>query len=184
VSNFLDTVETPTGDLTELETLCTTLEDVRQDIKRVEEELSRLVKMEVKLSSEDIPMFLATKGINALELTNGKKILIKEEAKVSLPKRDLMKRKRALDFIRSNGGDGIIKHEIKIPDPADNMEVITEYLSDRGVSYNEIEDIHPQTLKGFFNDILGLKKNSIQRVNIGDIPEDLNVFVYKKTTIV
>jgi len=182
MSNFLEQLdnEPVASDLSHLSIMCQDLEGLRVHIKESEEHLKKLKMQELKLSGEMIPEFLQLKGLSGVTLGTGAKIEITEDVKVSLPKTDPAKRKIALDFLRNNNGADIIKDTLTINCPEDTIK---NYLIDESVPFKEEETVHPQTLKAYYTDLLGLKKNTIQRVNIEDVPKECGLFIYKKTKI-
>lgn len=180
MTDFLDNVRESHTDLEKLELMCTTLTDIRGEIEKAEAVVKDLKKRENKLSEFDIPDFLLTKGISSLSLDNGRKVDVKQDIKISISKTDPDKKKIVLDFLKQNGGEDIIKDILTINSPE---ETIKQFLIENNVPFSNEDTVHAQTLKAFFNDLLGLKKNSIPKVNIEDIPKEANLYIYKKTII-
>lgn len=186
MSDFLQKVETKVDedDLKQLSVICMRLESTRKEVDRLTELLKKENEIERKLSGETIPEFMDTKGISKITLTSGTQIEIIEDLKISLPKKDPMKKREALAFINDNGGEGLLKESLNVTGLSDdNKAYVTNELNSLGVDYEEIRDIHSATLKAFFKGILGMKKNAIQTMEIGDIPKCLNPFIYKQTKI-
>jgi hypothetical protein len=157
------------------------LMQVRNNIEEVEKELTELKETERGMSNEIIPALLAEVGLASISLIDGSVIEVVEEIKVKLPSRDIRKRKKVLDFIAANGGEGIIKDTIMINNPDVNLFAL---LEKNNIGYARKKDVHPQTLKAFFKEITGNGKNTIKRVDFDDIPEEANFFIYKKTKII
>ncbi|MEJ2248063.1 MAG: hypothetical protein P8Y70_00200 [Candidatus Lokiarchaeota archaeon] len=168
------------SELQELVVLCDKLRYVEKEIQKYEDYLATLKNRKRKLSSEEIPNFLLTKGISSLTLENGLKISIKEQVYISLPKKDLSKRKSALKWIIEKGGANIIKNEVRIEDPENR---VLKLLKDNNVLFNQFQDIHSSTIKAWISRKLGVSKNSIQEIELSEIPNELNVYIDKQTII-
>lgn len=166
--------------LKELADLCKELKATRKTIISKEDELKEIKATELKLSSETIPDLLQCIGLSAVSLDTGENIEIKEDLKISLPKKDLNKRDKYFEFIEQNQGEGIIKSSITFFAPSSNF---MHKLDSWGISYEREFDIHPATLKAFFKELLGMKKNCIQKIQLDDLPEEIKIFIYKKTVI-
>jgi hypothetical protein len=178
--DFLNDVEPDLTDLKQLSSLCKDLKAQRELIAGVEQHLEELKEKERKLSQDEIPNLLLSKGIEGLTLDDGSKVEIKEALKVSLPKTDIVKKGRALQWITNNGGADIIKNEVTIREP-DQKTV--NLLNENDIPYVAKNDIHASTLKAWFSRKLGITKNSMQEIDLCDIPKEINAFMYKETKI-
>jgi len=168
------------NDLKNVINLCNILSEKRKEIEKLKHKLEELQEEEAKLSGVVIPNILLNMGVNSIKLDNGFTVEVDDIVYVSIPKDDLEKRKEALSFIKDNGGEGLIKEELKIYRPDD---VVKNLLKDNNIYFQEFEDIHPATLKAFIKNLLGLSKNSVAVKSIEDIPKSLNVFLSKKTIL-
>jgi hypothetical protein len=74
----------------------------------------------------------------------------------------------------------LIKDQVTIEEPGEN---ILSFLNDSGHSYQRKEDVNAMSLKAFFRDILGMKKNSVARIQLSEAPKEFNVFIKKSTYI-
>lgn len=164
----------------ELGDKCKILIESRKDIERAKFELSKLEEKERTLSREEIPNLLLQTGLTEIKLESGEKVMIQEKLACSLPKRDLEKRNNVLKFIIENGGGHIIKRNLIIEDPE---QLILDFLNENKIPFENKKDIHSSTLRAWFSDKLGLKKNSLQELELQDIPKEANVFVYNETKI-
>lgn len=182
MTDFLSNIkpETSQDDMKQLSKYCSDLTALRERIAKGENLLKQLKAEEYTLSGETIPEFLFTKGISSLSLADGSKVEVREDIKISLPKTNQDKKNIVLDFIKNNGGKDIIKDDLTISSPEDKLR---DYLINNEIPFKQDETVHAQTLKAFFNDLLGLKKGSIQKVNVEDVPKEANLYVYKKTII-
>jgi hypothetical protein len=178
--DFLNDVNEDPKDLKQLSKLCKDLSEHRELIAATEMQLSELKDKERKLSQEAIPDLLLTNGLSALTLDDGSKVELKESLKVALPKTDNFKRAKAFQWITNNGGSDIIKDAITINEPEQDT---INLLNENDIPYAAKRDIHHSTLKAWVSRKLGITKNSLQEINISDIPKELNVFIYKETKI-
>lgn len=156
------------------------LRNIREDIESLEKKLKDLKNIESKISSEEIPEHLSKFGIDSIKLEDGQEVSIKEDIHVTLPKTNPVKREKMLEWISAHGGGGIIKDNLIVQDPTED---IIDYTKDKNFSFERKKDIHSQTLKAFFREIIGMKKNSIQKVDLDEIPPEANFYIYKKTNI-
>lgn len=178
--SFLESTELDKNSLNKLSEKVNNLKRIRKEIAQHEEMLKELKKLESTISGEEIPSFMAQFGIDSLTLDDGSGLTIKEDLSVSLPKLDPIKRKLIMDWISENGGRHLIKDNVTIEDVD---ETIMEALQDLNCYYTRKKDINPQSLKAFFRDLLGMKKNTVQKVELTDIPVEANLFVYRETKI-
>lgn len=167
-------------DLKILAKLCDNLKKGRKTIAYLEDQLRVAKEFEKKLSQEEIPNLLLSKGISSLSLDDGLTVSINESIKVSLPKKDLIKRANILKWIIENGGANIIKRELTIEEPS--IQTIS-ILKKNAVLFEDKKNIHASTLKAWFKSKLGMSKNSLQEIEIGDVPKEANLFLYKETKI-
>jgi len=156
------------------------LSSLRKRIDLAEEKLKELKKEELKLSNEEIPDLLLSMGLTSISLDSGEKITIEENLHVSLPKKDLAKKRIVLIWIIENGGADMIKKELIIDEPE---KKIIDYLKETHIPFKQQQGIHPSTLKAFFKSKLGITKGSLQEIEVGDVPEEANLYVYKETKI-
>lgn len=179
--SFLEKEEEKSSDveLKKLSDLVDVLSEKRKQISLIEDQLKSAKDEERKLSEEEIPTFMLSKGLTAITTDSGFKVSIKENLKAYLPK-DPIKRSVALKWIITNDGESIIKDKIEIEEP----EVVLEtYLKDMGIPFRHIRDIHNSTLVAYMKGLLGLSKGSLQTVELSEVPDELGAYIYNKTTI-
>lgn len=134
-----------------------------------------------KLSQELIPQAMSQAGMTKFELDTGETVSCKEEATVSIQDMDKLTK-----FLEGRGDDGIIKCDMsfgKLP-----QNIINRLMQDMGEKYDLAPDVkttvHSQTLKSYFNGLLGFKKGSKAKLSIGELEEGMvNVFTLFKTII-
>jgi hypothetical protein len=171
--------ETTDSVLIEISTQCLKLKVLRKHLEDIEKEESELKKEELELSRRIIPELLQKNGIDSIRLISGEVVEIREDLSVTIPKEDYLKRKQAFQYIESlEGGKDIIKEKLTIDDYTDEIKSI---LQSKNVAFSENKDIHYQTLKSFFKDMLGMKKNTPAKIEFSNVPDCLIVYRYKET---
>ena len=165
--------------LEELSNYADAVVNIHKDISETEELIKGMKKEERKLSEEDIPNLMLSKGLTSISLESGETIVVTEDLTAALPK-DPTNRKIVLKWLIDNGGSGMIKEEINIEEPE---KLLLTYLIDNRIPFDKIFNVHHATLKSFLKSKLGITKGSLQEVELGDIPKEVNVFVYRKTKI-
>lgn len=166
--------------LSQLGVLASALVQVRNDVENLENELKNLREQERKISREEIPSLLLSNNLSMIKLDDGNQIEVVENLSVSLPKRDLEKRRKVLSWIADHGGIDIIRDEVVVEDPEREL---VDYLKSKKIPYERKPDIHHQSLKTFFKNKLGLTKGSLAEIELGEIPEEVNLYLYKETKI-
>lgn len=165
--------------LKELGLLVEALKDTQEEIADIEEDLKKLKEKERELSREEIPTLLLSNGMKSIELQEGGKLIVNEKLTCALPK-DPVKRKTCLRWIISQNGSGIISNDIIINDPEKSL---LEELKKQGIPISKQHNVNAATLKSFVSGLLGIKKGSLPKIELSDIPSELNVFIYKETKI-
>ena len=154
--DFLDEASIPSDKtLSDISDCVMELEKINAEIEKLEMELSEYKKRQMDLARNSIPEKMLQAGMDSFTLTNGKKIEIIEGLSVSLPKEDIVKRNQALDFIRDQGGEGIIKNELIIEGKEAELKDQKQILKLNNISFEEKIDVHPSTLKSFCKEYSG-----------------------------
>ena len=151
----------------------------RKDISFIEDQLKEMTESERVLSREEIPQLLLSRGLSSITLQTGEKIDIIEKLTAAIPK-DSVKRSLVLKWLINNGGDNLITQELKIEEP--ELKLI-EYLQEEGIPFFNNHVVNTNSFKAFLNAKLGLKKGSLQELEIADIPKEANPFIYRETKI-
>jgi len=180
--DFLEHVESPTpeNDLKKLSKLSIFLKEKRKIIALLEMQLAEAKENERQLSQEEIPMLLLRNSVTSINLEDGSKVSIQEKIRVSLPKKDFIKRNTVMKWIIENGGANIIKRELKIEEPEKG---VIDFLKENNIFFEDKKDIHASTLKAWLSSKLGMSKNSLQEIEVGDVPIEANLFIFKETKI-
>lgn len=177
---FLEGQEKVADILEELADKVNKLIQKRADIAFSEVKLKEMNVQEKSLSQDEIPQLLLSRGLSSISLSTGEKIDIIEKLAASIPKRDEIKKSKVLKWLIENGGGNLIKQELKVEEPE---KVIVDFLQEKGIPFTNLPSVNSNSFKAFLNAKLGLKKGSLQELELGDIPEEVNPYLYKETKI-
>tara|TARA_B100001093_G_scaffold520077_1_gene612522 strand:+ start:6059 stop:6646 length:588 start_codon:yes stop_codon:yes gene_type:complete len=141
------------NDLAEIRQLGDTLNNLDQEILRIEAETSNLKQKRKQVAEELIPDLMNKCGLSLIQLSNGSKIQIKEfvDARIKDPN-------VAFEWLRETNNDSIIKNEITISLNKGEDETARNILAtlketfdvDAGLKIG----VHNMTLKSFCKDAL------------------------------
>lgn len=152
------------GELSELARLADQLEVFEADVLRAEEALRAAQQKRDHLSQHVIPERMQACGQTDVGISGGRRLVIKESTKASIP---TASRVQAFRWLRDNGHETLIKRELKIGfgKGKDNVAAaLADDLRKQGFEFDDKVTVHPQTLIGFVN----------QKLEAGeDIPFDL-----------
>jgi hypothetical protein len=153
----------PIGDITleqprdipisELTAKAEELVQLDEDVLGLEKELSELKQVRKTVAEEHIPIIMETAGVDTLQLSDGKKIAIKEfvDARIQNPE-------KAFDWLRETNNESIIKNEIKIQlgrtEDDKAREIVETIQREFGIDADVKITIHNATLKAFCRDAL------------------------------
>jgi hypothetical protein len=165
-----------------LTSLCDKMELLEHDIEMRKQALAKVEEAYNKIRLGLIPEMFAQLGITNITLENGKKVTVDTKISVSLPKKDPMRRRQALEWLTNNGGESIIKENVTV-DEKGYVEAAKKLFDSQQVPYTSDKDVHPQTLKAFFNEALGNKKNSMQTILPSEVPEVFSLYQYSETKL-
>ncbi|RPI08171.1 MAG: hypothetical protein EHM65_10660 [Acidobacteriales bacterium] len=142
------------SELEQLEELVSELQDVEADIARLEDELSaRKAKRQV-LGQDRIPTLLTQHGLSEVRLRSGKKVIVKEDASVSVPPD---KRESFFAFLKDRDEEDIIKLQVAFGRmPQEKFEALFDFLNSYEYEYDQERNVHPSTLKKYFKELLGV----------------------------
>jgi len=178
--SFLDDFKDDTGSaLDEVMQYVDTLNTLAVDIEAIEELLKAKQALFDELSKETLPALLAQNGLDELKLSNGKKLSIKEDVFVDIPKNDEGK-KLALEWLGNNGGIDLIKEEVTVDNPTPEFK---NDLRVRGLTFEESTAVNTNSLKAWFKRRLGMTKGSIQDLDLNEVPKAMNLFIERKAVI-
>ena len=175
--NFEDDVFNDVDDtsLKALADKCQLLELAEKKVAELEDQLKERKEAARKLSEEEIPQFLAEKGLSSITLTNGTEVKISEEVRPGVKVAD---RAFCYAWLRDNGYGDLIKNNISVSfgmgedSQALKLKSAIHHL---GMVSNEKEDVHYQTLKAFVTE---------QHKKGVSLPDEFGVYVANKTKLV
>ena len=175
--NFEDDVFQDVDDssLKALADKCKILEFTEEEIVQLEDQLKEKKEAARKLSEEDIPQFLAEKGLSSITLDNGTEVKITEEVRPGVKVAD---RPFCYAWLRDNGYGDLIKNNISVSfgmgedSQALKLKSAIHHL---GMVSSEKEDVHYQTMKAFVTE---------QHKKGVSLPDEFGVYVANKTKLV
>ena len=173
--NFEDDVFSDVDDtsLKALADKCKQLEFAEQEVAELEDSLKEKKEAARKLSEEDIPLFLAEKGLSSITLDNGTEVKISEEIRPGVKVAD---RPFCYAWLRDNGD--IIKNNVSVSfGMGEDSQALKlkAAIQDLGMVGAEKEDVHYQTMKAFVTE---------QHKKGVSLPDEFGVYVANKTKLV
>ena len=148
------TIEQPRDiPISELTAKAEELVQLDDDVMSLEKELSELKQVRKTVAEEHIPIIMETAGVDTLQLSDGKKIAIKEfvDARIQNPE-------QAFDWLGGTNNESIIKNEIKIQlgrtEDSKAQEIVETIQREFGIDADVKITIHNATLKAFCRDAL------------------------------
>ena len=175
--NFEDDVFQDVDDssLKALADKCKILEFTEEEIVQLEDQLKEKKEAARKLSEEDIPQFLAEKGLSSITLDNGTEVKITEEVRPGVKVAD---RPYVYSWLRDNGYGDLIKNNVSVSfGMGENSQAIKlkAAIQDLGMVGTEKEDVHYQTMKAFVTE---------QHIKGVSLPDEYGEYVANKTKLV
>ena len=175
--NFEDDVFQDVDDssLKALADKCKILEFTEEEIVQLEDQLKEKKEAARKLSEEDIPQFLAEKGLASITLDNGTEVKITEEVRPGVKVAD---RPFVYSWLRDNGYGDLIKSNVSVSfGMGEDSQAIKlkAAIQDLGMVGSEKEDVHYQTMKAFVTE---------QHKKGVSLPDEFGVYVANKTKLV
>jgi hypothetical protein len=177
--DFLEENSLSSKALDEIMRYVNALDSAQAKVARLEGEIEEAKKMVDNIAKKVLPEMLLSAGYETLGLINGKKIEIKEEVYVNVPK-DPFKKRALFNWMKQQGAEYLIRNELKVDDPTE--ELMNE-LSTKGVSYTKNEDVNTNSFKAFIREGLGLKKGSVATFSKEDVPPECNLFINREAKV-
>lgn len=175
-TSFLESAASDPLALDEVMTYVNALERIKGEIDDTELALKNLKDQEKRLAEEVLPALLLNHGLEELKLANGKRLSVKESLFCRLPE-DPERRMAALEWLEAHGGGDKIKDEVILDEVTPEL---IEGLASMHASYQRKRTVNTNTLQAWFRDSLGLKKGSLARIELEDVPKDFGVFLRKE----
>ena len=146
-----------------------------KDIAEDEKALKLKKEQRRKLAEDFLPALMTEHGLTEITLSDGSKVSVKKFYSCTIPADKTL---QALEWLRDNGHDGLIKHRVTIDftrDKDDQALVLKEELEDRGLYPSDKEWVEPSTLRGFARE---------QVENGKDLPDALfTLFIGERASI-
>jgi len=146
-------------------------------VKDLEEELKLAKEAFNIVAQQEIPNILNQYGLSDIKLASGEKITVKEELSVSV------KDDKLLDFykfLKDRGDEDIIKLMFQFRRmPEEKMNDLFIFLKEYDYDYEYEKGVHPQTLKKYFKELLGIGQDDREegiRLKRYLRPEDVKSF--------
>lgn len=176
------------GELDTLEMLVKQYQSREADVDDLEARLKLAKKAFNDVSATEIPNFLLQHGISEVRLASGAKVVVKEDASVSVPEE---KREAFHAFLEARGEGDIIKLQVRFARmPQKKQEELFAFLNGFEYEYESERGVYPQTLKKYFKNLLGIgEKDREEGVAKGyylreeDVGGVASVFTYHVTKI-
>ena len=173
--------------LERLQSLVDNYKHFDDEVEKAEASLKILKSHFNKIANEEIPNLLAQYGLSEIKLASGAKVIVKEDANVSIKNES-----RFFLWLKNREEDDIIKLQYDFSNKLeDEMRMaIDDFLIERDVEYETNMGVHGQTKKKYFKELLGIGKAdqkegiaSGKYMKMQDLPEWASVFVIKKTKL-
>lgn len=178
------------SELQQLEDLVKALQGANDEIAKLEAQLSEVKGRQKSLSEEAIPTLLNQHGFSELKLKNGVKVVVTEEASVSVPDD---KKEAFFAFLKERNEEDIIKLLVQFAKmPIEKQQELFDFLNGYGYDYDAEKGVHPQTLKAYVKKLLGVGEEPLvveQGVAAGkylrkqDVAHVMNVYTFFKTKL-
>ena len=130
------------------------IEDLELMLKEEKEKLRRV-------SQEAIPELLGQHGLSEVRLKTGAKVIVKPQVSVSVPE---PKRTAFHEFLKKRNEEDIIKLQMQFERmPQEQIDKLFAFLNENSYMYASERNVHPQTLKKYFRELLGLDLEEEER---------------------
>lgn len=151
--------------------------DLEDQIAGVEEQLKGLNGKLLQVSGEDIPEILDETGLSEVRLTDGTKVIVKENLRVSVGKTSQY-RAPVLSWLEREGHDDVIKDQVVAlfgKGEGDKAEALLEAAKEFTPSVDRDRSVHSQTFAALLRELLADGE---------DVPlDELGVFVQRQTKL-
>jgi hypothetical protein len=183
--------EKPTGDLKYITEAISKMISLESEIKVQEGKLKDLKAKHFEYETDKIPSLMNELGLRKLSLETGHEIEIRPIIKASLPSAGAIQKAKGdrraeleakledgLDYIRSKGGESLIKHHLSLEFSRGSEEIVRQFIDKaqaNDIPLKNQETVLPQTLSKFVEELICKGE---------DVPEDtLGVFSGQKANV-
>ena len=190
MDNFVESLNSE-GEITDevLENLQTKVDNylvLENDIEVLEQKLKDKKKLFNKVSMEEIPNFLLQYNLSEIKLASGQKVIVKEDLSITIKNQELF-----FKFLKKRREQDIIKTQFAFDRMNDtDFNILFHFLTDNNYSYDFKKDVHAQTKKKYFKELLGIGKEDYEEgvkkgkyLRSKDIKSFAETFNYYKTKI-
>lgn len=128
------------------------------DVEELEEDAKEAKKRFNKTSQELIPNLLLAHGLTDIRIDTGEKITVKEDVSVTVKDDD-----KFFAFLKKRDEDDIIKLQVSFARmDSEKISALFAFLLDNEYDYEMQRNVHGQTKKKYFKELLGLGKSDIE----------------------
>ena len=154
---------------------CQELNNIRQQQKQIEEQLSEVKSKSKHLEEQVIPEMMAEAGVSKLKMKDGTEVEVKPFYAAKIPE---SRTEEAFGWLRSNGFEDLIKNTVTASFSRGQDNQVSELIricEEMKFGYVKKEKVEPMTLKAFVREqVEGGKK----------LPFDLfGVYIANKTKL-
>lgn len=178
------------SELQQLENLVRDLLEANAEADATNAVLDKIKSRQDMLSKEAIPMLMNQHGFSELRLKSGVKVVVTEEASVSVPDD---KKAAFYAFLKERGEEDIIKLLVQFGKmPVEMQQQLVDFLNAYEYDYEMEKGVHPQTLKSYAKNLLGIgeEKEAVERgiasgryLRKQDVEHVMSVFTFYKTKL-
>lgn len=187
--SFIDDEQEHDDSLKLLSSLAQRQLNLEAEMKEVEERLDVLKKAHNKIAGEEIPNLLKNRGLSSIKLVTGEKIDVKEDVNVTVKDDN-----QFFEFLRSRNEDDIIKMMFTMDRmKTEKLDILFEFLNANKYDFEFDVNVHPNTKKKYFKDLIGLSETDYDKrlegyrsgklIPISELPNWCSVFIIYKTKI-
>lgn len=149
------------------------------EVQKLEMALSRAKQEYATLNGAVLPRLMAKVNMTKYTCADGTGVVVQEVVHCSIPKLDLVKRKKAFEWLEANGAKDIIKDNLIVSNPSEQL--VSQLALDYEVERKK--DVNTNSLRAFMADMLGIKQGSTARLMKEEVPEYLSLFVEQQTKV-
>lgn len=135
--------------LNEIARMAEELEHVTAERQKKEQELKEVQERERQIAERDLPEALEEVGMESFTLSDGTRISVREDVKMSIPKNP-DKRERVFSFLREQGLGSLIKQEVTTDE---NTEEAINALRQAGIEPKVEENAHTGAVKSALKEL-------------------------------
>ncbi len=154
------------------------LDEADAEVTALEEKLKTAKNAKLLLERDTLPQFFKTRGLSKITLENGAEISVVEKVTCKQVE-DLDRRKEGYAWLRTVGGEDLIKDNLIVEEVSDHLKAV---LEENHILYDVRETVNTLTLNAFLTEKLG-KKTAIASIEVEDVPKAFGLYVFDTTVI-